>query len=105
MTDDKTPAARVDHIVATVDGVRETYAAAPLAARAVRQLVDRNDALSVVRDDGGRATVSIAVSALDDSADIAARVAEAVRRELPAVGAAITVRVSRLVIPPSTPEL
>jgi hypothetical protein len=97
-------APRVDGVVAAVGGVRETYSARPLAARAFEHVADVAGSLAAVTEKAGSRdiTVCIGVSEEDDSAAVAAAVASAVH----AIGddgvpAHVRVRVARLVAPAS----
>jgi len=97
-------APRIDLAVTAVEGVRETYSARPVTARAFERVTDVAGSLASVDDAAaGRAiTVCIGVSTQDDSAAVAAAVADAVRGtgddDRPTT---VRVRVARLVAPAS----
>ncbi|MEV8239799.1 hypothetical protein AB0O90_06165 [Microbacterium testaceum] len=95
-------APRIDLAVTATEGVRETYSARPLVARAVERAVDAEGSLAAVEEvDGARSiTVCIGVSDQDDTVAVASAVAAAVRgTDDEAAGATVRVRVGRLVAP------
>lgn len=94
-------ATRIDLAVTAVEGVRESYSARPVVARAYERATDVEGSLSAV-DEGGdeRAiTVCIGVSGDDDGGAVAAAVAAAVRGAGAAPADTVRVRVARLVAP------
>ncbi|MDT0117299.1 hypothetical protein Q9R20_09880 [Microbacterium sp. PRF11] len=97
-------APRIDLAVTAVEGVRESYSARPVVARAFERVADVEGSLAAVEDvAGARAiTVCIGVSDLDDAAEVAGAVAEAARGagddDVPA---SVRVRVARLIAPAS----
>jgi hypothetical protein len=97
-------APRIDLAVTGVAGVRESYSARPVVARAYERIAEVEGSLAAVEGKaGGRAvTVCIGVSVDDDSAVVASAVAEAVRRAgADAANDTVRVRVARLVAPRS----
>ncbi|MCC4250016.1 MULTISPECIES: hypothetical protein [Microbacterium] len=97
-------APRIDLAVTAVAGVRESYSARPVVARAYERMAEVEGSLAAVDDKAGARsiTVCIGVSAQDDSAAVASAVAAAVR----SAGAdrpsdTVRVRVARLVAPRS----
>lgn len=97
-------APRIDLAVTAVDGVRESYSARPVVARAVEHIADVEGSLAAVDEIGQtRAiTVCIGVSSDVDSAVVATAVAAAARGAGgDDVAATVRVRVARLVAPAS----
>ncbi|CAH0182788.1 hypothetical protein [Microbacterium sp. Bi128] len=94
-------APRIDLAVTAVVGVRETYSARPIVARAYERVADVEGSLAAVDETAGaRAiTVCIGVSRGDDGAAVASAVAEAVRGAGAAPSDTVRVRVARLVAP------
>ena len=93
-------APRIDGAVQAVGGVRESYSARPLVARAVEHLADVNGSLAAVSETRGvrDITVCVGVSTLDDSAAVARAVASAVRAvDDDGTPTTVRVRVARLV--------
>lgn len=97
-------APRIDLAVTAVAGVRESYSARPIVARAYERVAEVEGSLAEVDEhaDARAVTVCIGVSADDDSAAVASAVAEAVRRAgVDAPADTVRVRVARLVVPRS----
>lgn len=97
-------APRIDLAVTAVAGVRESYSARPVVARAYERMAEVEGSLSAVDEkDGARTvTVCIGVSSDDDSAAVASAVADAVRQAgADAPADTVRVRVARLVAPRS----
>lgn len=97
-------APRIDLAVTAVAGVRESYSARPVVARAYERMAEVEGSLAAVDETtGARAvTVCIGVSTDDDSAAVASAVAEAVRQAgANAPADTVRVRVARLVAPRS----
>ena len=102
MTDNAAELApRIDLAVTAVAGVRESYSARPVVARAYERMAEVEGSLAAVEDAGEtRAiTVCIGVSADDDSAEVASAVARAVRSAGAGSSDTVRVRVARLVAP------
>ncbi|MET0726400.1 MAG: hypothetical protein ABWY36_08615 [Leifsonia sp.] len=96
MTDTQAVGRRVDAAASAVDGVTRVYSAAPAVVGLIRSVAPSDDALSIVRGrDPLEAVVSIGVDVDASSADVAQRVADAVRAELGGT-ALVHVRVSRV---------
>lgn len=94
-------APRIDLAVTAVEGVRESYSARPVVARAYERVADVEGSLAAV-DEAGDArsiTVCIGVSGDDDGATVASAVAAAVRGAGAAPSDTVRVRVARLVAP------
>lgn len=97
-------APRIDLAVTAVEGVRESYSARPVVARAFEHMADVEGSLAAVDDvEGARAiTVCIGVSSEVDGALVATAVAAAARGaggdDIPST---VRVRVARLVAPPT----
>jgi len=98
-------APRIDTVVTAVDGVHQAYSARPIVARTYERAADVDGSLAAVHDGRGSRdiTVCIGVTADKDSADVAARVADAVRAagSDDSVSPRVRVRVARLVAPAS----
>ncbi len=94
-------APRIDLAVTAVEGVRESYSARPVVARAYERATDVEGSLSAVDENGdARAiTVCIGVSGDDDGGAVASAVAAAVRGAGAAPSDTVRVRVARLVAP------
>lgn len=97
-------APRIDLAVTAVEGVRETYSARPVVARAFEHVAEVEGSLASVEEAAGaRAiTVCIGVSQTDDAATVATAVAAAARGAgADDVPSRVRVRVARLVVPAS----
>jgi len=97
-------APRIDLAVTAVAGVRESYSARPVVARAYERLAEVEGSLAAVDEKAGvrDVTVCIGVSRDEDSAAVASAVAEAVRQAgADAATGTVRVRVARLVAPRS----
>ncbi|MFS0794797.1 hypothetical protein [Microbacterium sp. 1P10AE] len=97
-------APRIDLAVTAVAGVRESYSARPVVARAYERMAEVEGSLAAVEEKAGEraVTVCIGVSVDEDSAVVASAVAEAVRRAgADAANDTVRVRVARLVAPRS----
>lgn len=97
-------APRIDLAVTAVEGVRESYSARPVVARAIEHVAEVEGSLASVEEAAGaRAiTVCIGVSQDDDAATVASAVAAAARGAGgDGVPSSVRVRVARLVVPSS----
>jgi hypothetical protein len=101
MTDDlRSLAHALDALVRSVPGVTTLFAADPALVRSVRQVTSLEEPLPLVTitssNDVLAVVVSVGVTGDEQAPLTAAAVADAVRAALP-VGAAVSVRVSRVV--------
>ncbi|MCJ1707680.1 hypothetical protein [Microbacterium sp. VKM Ac-2923] len=97
-------APRIDLAVTAVEGVRESYSARPVVARAIEHVAEVEGSLASVEEAAGaRAiTVCIGVSQDEDAATVASAVAAAARGAGDdGMPSSVRVRVARLVVPAS----